>query len=68
LLFSLKVSYVVEKGDHPSFIKGRVGKIYVDGDDIGLIGEFHPNVLLNHGLEQPVVGFELDISRFIGGP
>jgi len=47
--------------DHDSFIVGRCAKIFVDNEDIGIIGEIHPSVLGNWGLEMPVVAFEVRI-------
>ncbi len=43
---------------HPSFIDGRVANVVLDGEQAGVIGELHPEVLIEHGLEVPVVGFE----------
>jgi phenylalanyl-tRNA synthetase beta chain len=60
------VSLSVRAIEHPSFIRGRVGSIFIDNKEAGLIGEIHPAVLENFGLEQPAVGFELNLSRFIG--
>ena len=69
LLGSLGISYktykVVET-EHPSFILGRAGKILVDGKEIAYIGELHPQVLYNFGVEQPVCAFEADLSKLIG--
>jgi phenylalanyl-tRNA synthetase beta chain len=45
--------------EHPSFIPGRVAEIY--GDKLGVIGEIHPQVLHNFGLENPVILFELEV-------
>lgn len=44
--------------DHPSFIEGRVASVVLDGEHAGVVGELHPKVLVEHGLEVPVVGFE----------
>ncbi|MFX1474701.1 MAG: phenylalanine--tRNA ligase subunit beta [Promethearchaeota archaeon] len=46
---------------NPSFIDGRVGAIHVAGRKIGIIGEVHPVVLANYGIEAPCMGFELEI-------
>jgi phenylalanyl-tRNA synthetase beta chain len=45
--------------DHPSFIEGRVASVVLDGEHAGVVGELHPEILVEHGLEVPVVGFEL---------
>ncbi|KQH81537.1 phenylalanine--tRNA ligase subunit beta [Thermococcus thioreducens] len=55
----LGFEYVLEEIEHPSFIEGRVGRIVVDGKVIGIIGEIHPAVLENWGIEMPVAAFEL---------
>ncbi|APE94659.1 phenylalanine--tRNA ligase subunit beta [Halodesulfurarchaeum formicicum] len=48
--------------DHPSFIDGRVAEIRLDGDSVGVIGELHPAVLVEHDLEVPVAGFEFELG------
>ncbi|WP_297506767.1 phenylalanine--tRNA ligase subunit beta [Thermococcus sp.] len=55
----LGFEYGLEEIEHPSFIPGRAGKIVVGGKAIGVIGEVHPTVLENWGLEMPVATFEL---------
>ncbi|WP_181686959.1 phenylalanine--tRNA ligase subunit beta [Halorhabdus salina] len=49
--------------EHPSFIDGRVATVEIDGDAVGVIGELHPAVLVEHDLELPVVAFEFDLER-----
>jgi len=44
--------------EHPSFIDGRAAEVVVDGESVGVIGELHPAVLVEHDLEVPVAGFE----------
>lgn len=59
-LNSLGLSYTLEKTDHNSFIRGRTAKVIIDGKEVGIIGEIHPQVLNNLGLEKAVATFELD--------
>ncbi|MFW5922621.1 MAG: phenylalanine--tRNA ligase subunit beta [Halodesulfurarchaeum sp.] len=47
---------------HPSFIDGRAADLVVDGTVAGVIGELDPAVLVEHDLEVPVSGFELDLE------
>ena len=47
---------------HPSFIEGRVAAVEIDGDHVGVVGELHPSVLVEHDLEVPVAGFELGLD------
>jgi len=47
---------------HGSFIQGRVAKIMIEKHEIGLIGEMHPGILDNFGLQMPVAAIELDMQ------
>ncbi|WP_135807209.1 phenylalanine--tRNA ligase subunit beta [Halorussus marinus] len=48
--------------DHPSFIDGRAAAVVIDGEDVGVIGEIHPEVLVEHDLELPVAAFEFRLD------
>jgi len=48
--------------DHPTFIDGRVADVVIDGDRVGVIGEVHPAVLVDHDLEVPVAAFEFALD------
>ena len=48
--------------EHPSFIEGRVAAVVLDGERVGVIGELHPAVLVEHDLEVPVAAFEFDLD------
>ncbi len=48
--------------EHPSFITGRVADVVIDGQTVGVVGELHPEILVDHDLEVPVVGFELRLA------
>jgi phenylalanyl-tRNA synthetase beta chain len=47
---------------HPTFIDGRAAEVVVDGEAVGVIGEVHPRVLVEHDLELPVAAFELRLD------
>ena len=53
---------VVDSADGAFFEYGRRADIINAGKIIGVFGELHPEVIVNFGLDHPVVGFELDIS------
>ncbi len=55
----------VEPIEHASFIETRVGKIVCNGKEVGLVGEIHPRVLVNFGLELPVVSVEVDVGKIV---
>ncbi len=59
-----KVSF--SAAEHNSFISGRCAAVLVDGKQIGIMGEIHPQVLANFKLEMPAVGFECGIDWLIG--
>ncbi len=48
--------------EHPSFIPGRVASVVIDGEDVGVVGELHPEVLVEHDLELPVAAFEFRLD------
>ena len=50
------------RAEHPSFIDGRAASVVIDGDAVGVIGEVHPSVLVEHDLEVPVAAFEFDLD------
>jgi len=50
---------------HPSFIEGRAATITMKNKHIGIVGEIHPEVLNNFGLENPTAAFEIDLEAII---
>ncbi|WP_267162068.1 phenylalanine--tRNA ligase subunit beta [Halovenus salina] len=48
--------------DHPSFIDGRCAEVVVDGDSVGVIGETHPKVIVDHDIEVPVAAAEFRLD------
>lgn len=63
LLKILNVDFHIRPGEHPSFIEGRVGFIEATtGENLGFLGEIHPEVLENFGLENPSVGLEINLE------
>ena len=48
--------------EHPSFIDGRTAAVVIDGEEVGVIGEIHPAVLVEHDLEVPVAAFEFHLN------
>ena len=59
----LKLEYTIEELEHPSFIRGRSGKVIVKDKEVALLGEIHPQVIRNFNLELPAVACELNISE-----
>jgi phenylalanyl-tRNA synthetase beta chain len=48
--------------EHPTFIDGRTASVVVDGETVGVIGEVHPAVVVEHDLELPVAAFEMRLD------
>lgn len=63
LMKSLGMDCVIKEVQHPSYVEGRIGEIFVGEKKLGLIGELHPQVITNWQLTVPVVGFELDLEE-----
>lgn len=61
-LSNIGVKHSVKPSVHPSLIPGRTGMVMAGGKQIGIIGEVHPQVLENWGLEVPAAAFELDLN------
>ncbi len=62
LLRGLGLKYSIENVKHPSFIKGRVGRVVVEGKKVAYIGELSPEVIVNFCVKMPVVAFELNLT------
>jgi phenylalanyl-tRNA synthetase beta chain len=48
--------------EHPSFIDGRAADVTMDGEEAGVIGELHPEILAEREILQPAAAFEFDID------
>jgi phenylalanyl-tRNA synthetase beta chain len=49
--------------DHPTFVSGRAATFAVHGKPTGILGEVHPEVLTNFGLNHPVALAEVTLQR-----
>ena len=59
----LELKYDIEDVEHNSFIPGRCGRVIVNKKKIAYIGEIHPIVLSNFGIETPVSALEINVSE-----
>ena len=59
---SFDVTLETPPTDHPTFISGRTAKIVLDNEPVGVVGEIHPRVLVEHDLELPVAAFEFRLD------
>ncbi len=66
LLFRrLGVSAQYDEVTDYAFLPGRTAAVAVDGQRIGLVGQVHPRVVSQFGLEAPVAMFELDLDALL---
>jgi phenylalanyl-tRNA synthetase beta chain len=63
---NMGVMYTLVEGVFDYFINGRAGAIFVDQVNVGFIGEFTPIILEMWNLENPVIGFEIDLDSAFG--
>lgn len=63
LLYSLGLGSTLKSEDIPIFIPGRSGRVYVEGQALGWIGEIHPEVLENYEITMPCAAFEIDLDE-----
>jgi len=57
--------WTVKETSHPTFLQGRVATISLRDNDLGVVGEIHPEVLNNFELENPTGAFEIDLQKII---
>ena len=59
-----KTEYTAEK-NNPSYHPGRCAKITVDGEEIGVMGQVHPLVAKNYGIDAEVYCAELNFTKML---
>ena len=57
-----KASYTAVK-DNPSYHPGRCAKVTIDGVDVGYIGQVHPLVAKNYGIDAEVYCAEISFDK-----
>ena len=65
LLYFLDHKYEVKEVADPRFIPGRQAAILVDGKQVGIFGEVHPQVLENWQIAVPCVAGEIDLEALM---
>jgi phenylalanyl-tRNA synthetase beta chain len=63
LLSNLGFNFSVEPIEHPSFLHGRVGKVQINNEEVGIIGEVHPQAIENWKIQNPVAAMELELDK-----
>ncbi|MEM0475798.1 MAG: phenylalanine--tRNA ligase subunit beta [Candidatus Norongarragalinales archaeon] len=56
---ALERDFFLERTATRQFIEGRCARIMAGNKEIGVVGEVHPKVLSNYGVQVPAAGFEM---------
>jgi phenylalanyl-tRNA synthetase beta chain len=57
------LNFELKREEYPYFIEGRSASVYLNGENVGFIGELNPFVLSNFSLLVPVSMFEINIEK-----
>ncbi len=60
-----KASYTAVK-DNPSYHPGRCAAVTIDGTEVGVIGQVHPIVAKNYGIDVEVYCAEINFTKLFG--
>jgi phenylalanyl-tRNA synthetase beta chain len=59
------VEWEIKETSHASYIEGRVGKVVINGLELGFVGEVNPMVLEAWKLENPAAAFEVNFKKIL---
>ena len=59
-----KATYEADR-NNPSYHPGRCAKVYVDGMEVGVIGQVHPSVAKNYGIDVDVYCVEVSFTKLL---
>ncbi len=65
---ALNIGFELRESDYEFFIKGRQGDIILKKDSdvcVGMIGELHPEVILNFDLKSQVSFFDINLEKLL---
>jgi phenylalanyl-tRNA synthetase beta chain len=65
LFYYLSREYDVEEAPDPRFIPGRAATILYRGQQAGIFGELHPELLENWGVAMPCAAAEIDLDLLL---
>lgn len=65
ILYFLDHKYEVRECDDPRFIPGRQAAVIINGKQVGVFGEVHPQVLENWQITVPCFAGELDLEELL---
>jgi phenylalanyl-tRNA synthetase beta chain len=62
---NLGLEWQIKEAKHSSFMDGRTGAVIVQGANVGILGEIHPNVLATWKIENPTIAFEINMEKIV---
>lgn len=62
---ALDLELTYEASQEFGMMPGRVARLAIDGEEVGVLGEMHPELLAQFEIEQPVALFELDLAKVL---
>lgn len=65
LFAALHVDVGYEADEEFGFLRGRLARLRLGQEPVGIVGEVHPDVLDRFDIGQPVVIFELDLAAIL---
>jgi phenylalanyl-tRNA synthetase beta chain len=65
LLYYLGLEYSLDPAEHPLFVQGRCGRIIVQGNALGYIGEVRPEALERTQITMPCAAFEINLNTIL---
>ena len=65
LRMSGKSISVIENTENHFYIEGRCGKIILEGQSIGFLGEIRPSLINSLGIKMPIAALEINIDKVV---
>jgi phenylalanyl-tRNA synthetase beta chain len=65
VFFYLNLEFDPAEVDDSRFIAGRCAAIIVEGEQVGVYGEMHPQVLTNWGIQMPCSACEINLDALL---
>jgi len=65
LRMSGKSISVIENTENHFYIEGRCGKIILEGQSIGFLGEIRPSLINSLGIKMPIAALEINIDKLV---
>ena len=59
----MKKAVYTAVNDNPTYHPGRCAKVTVDGVDVGYMGQIHPVVASNYGMDMDVYAVEVSLTK-----